>query len=91
MSEQQKTYLGNGKAIKTDSGFSFLRFNLSPKDLEVINNWAKSNNGWCTIDVMKRKEPSEKGVTHYGVLNTWKPTKKPDISTGEVEDSEVPY
>ncbi len=92
MSEQTKTYVGNGKAVQTDSGFSFLRLNLSPKDLAALNTWASTNNGWATIDVMKRKEPSEKGITHYGVLNTWKPTPKaPDAALGEVSDQSVPF
>ena len=92
MSEQQKIYAGNGKAIQTDSGFSFLRFSISPKDLEAINAWAKNNNGWCNLDIMKRKQPSEKGITHYGQINTWVPQKKqPDISVGEADLNDVPF
>lgn len=75
--KQDKIYVGNGKVIETKSGFSFLSYNLSPEDISKINQHASLNNGWCKLNISKRKEPSPKGITHYGTIDTWKPTKAP--------------
>ena len=34
-----------------------------------------SNNGWCDIDLLQKKQIDEKGRTHTAVLNNWKPNK----------------
>ncbi len=73
-----KIYIGNGKEYTFPNGGMCIRLSFSPEDLIKINDWARGNNGWCNIDVLKRKEPSKKGMTHYGVINQWKPEKKQD-------------
>lgn len=75
--KQDKIYVGNGKVVQTKTGFSFLSFNLTPEDIAKINGHAVENNGWCKLNISQRKEPSAKGATHYGTINTWKPTKAP--------------
>ena len=73
---EKKTYIGNGKEKVFNDGGSILKFSLSPKDIEAIKQWAVGNNGWCNINISKRKEVSDKGITHYGTLDTWKPNQK---------------
>ena len=75
--KQDKIFVGNGRAITTDSGYSFLSFTLSPEDIAKINVHAVENNGWCKLNITQRKQPSAKGTTHFGTINTWKPTDKP--------------
>lgn len=72
---EQKTYIGSGKTQKIKDGFVILKYALGPKDIETINNIARENNGWVNINIQERKTPSKKGHTHYGVLDTWKPSK----------------
>jgi len=94
--KKEKVYIGNGKTVKTGN-FTLLKFFLSPKDVDAINARATANNGWCVIDIYKRKEPSEKGVTHYGTLNTYKkpePGAHPVVQSmtqPDLPDEEVPF
>lgn len=76
MSEQEKIFVGSGKVVNTKTGFSFLSFTLGPKDIEKINARAANNNGYCKLNIMSRKEPSDKGITHYSTIDMWKPEKK---------------
>lgn len=91
-----KIYIGNGKEYTFSNGGTCLRVSFSPEDLIKINDWARGNNGWCNIDVLKRKEPSKKGVTHYGIINQWKPEKKNEqsfntnIAQSKEENEEMP-
>ena len=68
----EKTYIGNGKVKETEYG-DLISFKLGPNDIKSINKWAETHEGWCTVTIFKRREPSEKGTTHYGVLDTWVP------------------
>lgn len=65
-----KQYVGNGKTITTQFG-DILKMSMTADDLKVLQD--NLSNGWVNFDVLKRREPSEKGMTHYAVLNTWKP------------------
>jgi len=76
MDKPEKIYCGNGKVIETKSGFSFLSFKLSPEDLKTITERAGANDGWCTLNIMSRKEPSAKGNTHYGTVDQYVPKSK---------------
>jgi len=88
MEKKEKVFIGNGKTVNLEHG-ALLKFSLSPQDIEKINNWAKDNNGWCNLSISKRKEVSPKGMTHYGVLDTWKPTPKV-FDNGAVPDDQIP-
>ena len=70
----EKTYVGNGKVKETEYG-NLISFKLGPNDIKTINEWADKHQGWCTVTIFQRKEPSEKGTTHYGVLDTWEPNQ----------------
>jgi len=72
-----KIYLGTGKQHTFDNGGSKIGWACPISDLEAAIQVAKADGqDWLRVDICERREPSEKGATHYGVLNTWKPDGK---------------
>ena len=72
MSDNSKIYCGNGKMGKCD--FFQLKMYFHVSDVELLMQHAQaSNTGLVCLDISERRKPSEKGTTHYGVINTWKP------------------
>lgn len=70
----EKIYLGTGKIHTFNGGGSKIAFAMLIDDLEKHLAKLKSEGeNWIRIDICERKEPNEKGQTHYGLLNTWKP------------------
>ena len=69
MSEKkEKIYLPSSiKEIKTKYG-TMMVANLKIDDLQ-----ANSKNGWISMVISERREPSEKGATHYAYVNDYKP------------------
>tara|TARA_R100000908_G_scaffold46352_1_gene22685 strand:+ start:2834 stop:3034 length:201 start_codon:yes stop_codon:yes gene_type:complete len=55
---------------------------------------ANSKNGWVSMVIAERREPSEKGATHYSYVNDYEPPKdsKPAAkkSTAKVDD-DLPF
>ena len=70
MSEKQ--YVGNAKAITTKFG-GMLKISFGPNDIEKLNEIAQANNGWVNLNCSKRKEVSDKGMTHTMSIDDWKP------------------
>lgn len=70
-----KNYI-NGIIIKAN-GYG-LKCSIKTKDfveqLEAITN----AEGWCKIEIKKRREPSDKGVTHYVIEDTFTPNRNND-------------
>ena len=69
-----KNYI-NGLVIKEktfDNGGSQLRISVKVQEL-IEQLQAIEENGWANILISRRKEPSDKGVTHYAYEDTWKP------------------
>lgn len=94
-----KQYVGHGKVVTTQYG-DILKMSLTAENVETLQK--NLENGWVNFDVLKRKAPSEKGMTHYGVLNTWKPenadsapaspTKKAEpTSVEEMDPEDLPF
>ncbi len=46
--------------------------------LYIISAIFLNEQGFANIIISKRREPSDKGVTHYVTVDTWKPEKKKD-------------
>ena len=67
---EEKVYCGNGKVIKTQYG-DLMKLSFTAEDLEKLQS--KLDNGWVNVVVKERREPSEKGTTHYLEVDTWKP------------------
>tara|TARA_R110002020_G_scaffold285043_1_gene500597 strand:+ start:43 stop:336 length:294 start_codon:yes stop_codon:yes gene_type:complete len=79
---EEKNYI-NGIIIKEktfDNGGSQLK--ISVKVSEFIEQLkAIEENDWANLIVSKRKEASDKGVTHYTFEDTWKPNKSDQLMT----------
>jgi len=82
---EDKNYL-NGAVIKEhafDNGGTVLKVWIKVDDfIEQLDSIEK--NGSANIVIQKRKEPSEKGVTHYIVEDTYVP--KDDLSSKPKDD-----
>lgn len=71
--------------------------------LDKFIDWANQHvdeNGWLKLDFFPMKTPTEKGITHYANLDTWKPDPNRSKSVPPPEsnrratrrdDDEVPY
>lgn len=73
-----KNYIPSSiKAVETQYG-ELLNVAIKVDELEKI-----AKNGWAHITIAERKEPSEKGATHYAFENTYEPKVKttPDTSS----------
>jgi len=86
-----KIYVGNAKIRKGTYG-DIVKYLLSAEDVAKIVKRSSENDGWCAIDICERKQPSDKGYTHYGMIDTWKPERKGDKgNTNPVDDDNLPF
>lgn len=71
---EEKKYV-NGVLIKEkvfDNGGSQLKMSIKVSDfMSEIKDI--EDNGWANLIISKRQSPSDKGVTHYVKVDTWKP------------------
>ena len=71
----EETKYINGILIKErtfDNGGSQMKISIKTEDF--INELKEvDENGWCNLIMNRRQEPSDKGVTHYIKVDTWKP------------------
>jgi len=82
----EKKYL-NGVFVKEKQvkDFTVLKCSIKLEDLKEFVN----DSGYVNFDLLKRKEASEKGITHYAVLDEWKPEKQPEKP--ESKDEDLPF
>ena len=72
----EKKYI-NGFVIKEksfDNGGKILKVSVKVDDFVEQLREIESK-GWANLNIAKRKEPSDKGVTHYVYEDQWKPEK----------------
>ena len=72
----EKNYI-NGFFIKEksfDNGGKILKVSVKVDDFVEQLREIESK-GWANLNIAKRKEPSDKGVTHYVYEDQWKPEK----------------
>ena len=67
----EKIYCGNGKKIPTQYG-DLMKISFTAEDLQKMQD--NLENGWINLNLKERREPSERGTTHYLEVDTWKPT-----------------
>jgi len=67
----EKIFCGSAKTIDGKFG-KFLKLSFSAKDLNALCAHADDESGWVNATLHKRREPSEKGVTHYLTIDTYK-------------------
>lgn len=81
-----KIYCGNGKKITTKYG-DMMRLSISEADLKLLQD--NIENGWVNVKVFERREPSQTGMTHYLVIDDWKPDQRSDVPKPEAAEPTV--
>ncbi len=78
----EKQYINKCKIVEKefDNGGSVLNCAFSIDELKSM-----AENGWVNITVAKRREPSEKGATHYAYKNEYKPKET------QAQSDELPF
>ncbi len=71
--DKQKIYVGTGKQIQTQYG-GILKYSFTEEDLKTMQQHL--DRGWVNLAFFERREPSAKGMTHYAVIDTWKPEQR---------------
>ncbi len=72
-----KRYIGSGKIKTFDNGGSIIKYSTPIDDLEKeIAKEKAAGKTWININICERKAPSDKGMTHYGVIDDWEPTQQ---------------
>ena len=103
MSDNSKIYCGNGKMGKAN--FFQLKMYFHASDVELLLAHAQaSTTGLVCLDIQERRKPSEKGTTHYGTINTWKPNSEqapapsqpaqeqaPEVESKSVVQDDLPF
>ena len=85
----------NGILIKErtfDNGGSQMKISIKTEDF--INELKEvDENGWCNLIMNRRQEPSDKGVTHYLKVDTWKPdpNKSSMNNTNDNTKDDLPF
>ena len=85
----------NGILIKErtfDNGGSQMKISIKTEDF--INELKEvDDNGWCNLIMNRRQEPSDKGVTHYLKVDTWKPdpNKSSKSNTNDNTKDDLPF
>ena len=76
----EKQYVNKCKIVEKefDNGGSVMNCAFNVDELQSI-----AQNGCVNITIAKRREPSEKGATHYGYKNEYKPK--------ETQSDELPF
>ena len=94
--ETEKKYV-NGIVIKEktfDNGGTQMKVSVKVEDF-IAELKAVENNGWANLIINRRKEMSDKGITHYVQVDTWKPDpKKSSSKMVEVagnDDNDLPF
>ena len=76
-----KNYIASSiKKVTTQYGDLF-NANIKLDDLKKIEK-----RGWVSITIAERKEPSEKGATHYAYENTYEPKNSVEKLVQENQD-----
>jgi len=71
--KKEKVYLPSSiKNIETKYG-TMMVANFKVDELQ-----ANSKNGWVSMVISERREPSEKGATHYAYVNDYEPQQNND-------------
>ena len=69
-----------------DNGGSQLKISVKIEDL-IDDLKSIEENGWANLIITRRKEPSDKGVTHYAYEDSWKPD--PNYKAGSYSTTAV--
>lgn len=99
---EEKKYI-NGIIIKEkvfDNGGKQLKVSIAISELikQLSDIKDKSDSDWANLIVARRREPSDKGVTHYAYQDTWQPDSNYNSKDGnteaaapETDDDDLPF
>ena len=85
----EKIYIGAGKEYEFSNGGTKVTMLFFRDDIKTMQgNLPEEEGAPVRIDICRRREVSEKGMTHYGLLNTFEPKKQdtPEPKAEPVED-----
>jgi len=85
MSEKKNYLTSSIKEVKTQYGNLF-NCSMKKEDLDAIEK-----NGWVNFTIAERREPSEKGATHYAFENTYEPKQQDNKKASVSEDGDLPF
>tara|TARA_R110002012_G_scaffold281365_1_gene470403 strand:+ start:932 stop:1195 length:264 start_codon:yes stop_codon:yes gene_type:complete len=84
--KKEKIYLPSSiKNIETKYG-TMMVANFKVDELQ-----ANSKNGWVSMVIAERREPSEKGATHYSYVNDYEPQEKKEKTSAKKEKDDLPF
>ena len=88
--KKEKVYLPSSiKNIETKFG-SMMVANFKVEDLQ-----SNSKNGWVSMVIAERRQPSEKGATHYAYVNDYEPPAENKTSAKKIKsttgDDDLPF
>tara|TARA_B100000963_G_scaffold310608_1_gene287196 strand:+ start:1730 stop:1984 length:255 start_codon:yes stop_codon:yes gene_type:complete len=82
----EKNYVVSSiKKITTQYG-AIYNANFRLEDLKKIEK-----RGWVNIIIAERREPSEKGATHYAYENTYEPKEQDNTDSYTEKKDDVPF
>lgn len=101
MSNEPKKYVpkSNAKKVQFAAGGSIIKCSFDAKELAEFVRQNQNSNGWITLVIAERREPTEK-ATHSIYLDTWQPnqngarpaqTSRPATPPPEASDDTVPF
>ena len=99
---EEKKYI-NGIIIKEkvfDNGGKQLKVSIAISELirQLSDIKDRSDSDWANLIIARRREPSDKGVTHYVYQDTWQPDSNYNSKDGNTkaaasdsDDDELPF
>ena len=80
------------KEHKFDNGDTILNMAVHVDELIIHKN----SDGWVNLSICRRREKSDKGVTHYAKLNTYEPkvtdeTTNDEVGSDKADDDDLPF
>ena len=92
MSENKNVY-ADGIVVKSkETKFgNVLKVSIKVEDFESFLSRNVDESGWLNLEIVERRQISDKGVTHSVKLDTYKPSQEGNRSTQSSEDSDLPF
>ena len=69
----ENLYVGTGKLVNSQNG-RFIKLSFKAEDLQQMLQHVNEN-GWMSVVLSPRQNPSANGATHYMKIDTWQPNQ----------------
>lgn len=93
MAQNEKEDYVNSLIIKThtfENGGIILKVSAELEKLKAELD-AMAKNGWININIIERKAPSEKGITHYAKIDRWEPDSTEKKKAVPPKEEDLPF